>query len=286
MTSLVFHKATQKQIDRIVNRPVHALLLLAQNGAGKGSIASHIAASILQTEPARLATHPYVHWLQPTNNTISIDNIRAIQRFLQLKTTGDQPIRRIVCIERAEAMTQEAQNALLKMLEEPPPDTIIILTAQHKQSLLPTILSRTQVVSIQQPTQAQLEVHFSHEKDSTEVRKAYFLSGGLPGLMHGILTNDHPLLRQVVVAKDLLQRTPFERLAIVDSLTKQPEERDLLLDALERIARSGLTQAGKTANTAQLKKWHGLQKQTFAAKEALAKNANAKLVLTNMFLNF
>lgn len=286
MTDLVIHKTTQKQLSYIVNNTVHALLLLARHGAGKGSAASYLAATLLQIDTAELASHPYVHWLQPTNDSITIDNIRAVQRFLQLKTTGDQPIRRIICIEHAETMTQEAQNALLKMLEEPPADTVIILTAEHKRSLLPTILSRTQVLSIKSPGQEQLETHFSQTKDNTDVRKAYFLSGGLPGLMHGILNNDHPLLKQVIVAKDLLQKSPFERLAMVEGLAKQADERDLLLDALERIAGSGLVQASKTANSAQIKKWHALQKQTFAAKEALAKNANTKLVLTNMFLNF
>lgn len=287
MTELVIHSTTQKQLDRTIKNPVHALLLLGADGVGKGSVARLLTASLLSLESGKVATHPYIKIVEPVNDTISIDHIREVQKFLQLKTTGEGQIRRVVCLEHADSMTQEAQNALLKLLEEPPTDTVLLLTAQHKRRLLPTILSRVQTLQILAPTQGQLASYFS-DKNVEAVRKAYLLSGGLPGLMQGILADDqnHPLLQQVLAAKELLRKSAFERLATVDGLSKQKESLDTLLSAFERIAQSGLAQASKTANTAQIRHWHALQKETFVAREALAKNANTKLVLTNMFLNF
>lgn len=287
MTELIIHATTKSQLDRIIKNPAHALLLLGLNGIGKGSIARELVASLLRVAPEQAITHAYVKNVEPANDTISIDQIREVQKFLQLKTVGTGQIRRIVCLEHADALTPEAQNALLKLLEEPPADTVIILTAQHKRRLLPTILSRVQTVQVLSPTQDQLASHFSGQTDE-DVRKAYLLSGGLPGLMQGILADDqsHPLLQQVVVAKDLLRTPAFERLAAVDALVKQKESLDTLLSAFERIAQSGLAQAGNAANTNQIKHWHALQKEVFLTRDALAKNANPKLALTNMFLNF
>jgi DNA polymerase-3 subunit delta' len=286
MTELVIHENTKRQLTNLAANPAHALLLLGPDGIGKASVAAKLLSELIGIPLEKLRDHPYTQWVYPTNNTISIDTIRDVQKFVQLKTTGKGSIRRVICLEHADGMTQEAQNALLKVLEEPPTDTVILLTAQHKRALLPTILSRVQLVHVLAPTQEQLEVHFAnHNKDA--IRKAYFLSGGLPGLMHGILADDqnHPLLLQVTIAKEVLQKTTFERLAMVDSLSKQKESLDALLSALERIAQSGLTQAASTANNRQIKQWHQIQKQVFAAKDALAKNANTKLVLTSMFLN-
>ncbi|MGH7157946.1 MAG: AAA family ATPase [Candidatus Saccharimonadales bacterium] len=287
MARLVVHATTKQHLDRAAQNPAHALLLLGADGVGKGGLAGMLASALLGVTADKLYSYPYFKTVEATNGTISIDAVRDVQKSLQLKTVGTRPIRRIICIEHADGLTHEAQNALLKLLEEPPADTVVILTAQHKRALLPTILSRVQTLPILPPTQAQLTAHFSgHSSDS--VRKAYFLSGGLPGLMQGILTDsqDHPLLEQVATAKELLQKPAFERLAMVDSLAKQKDSLPPLLDALERIAHSGLTQAGKASGTKQIAQWHLIQKQVFAAKEALGKNANAKLVLANLFLNF
>jgi len=287
MNNLAINPSTQRHLEALAANPPHALLLLGADGVGKGSIASYLASSLLGISPVKLASYPYTTTTQPTNGTVSINAVRDVQKFLQLKTTGQGHIRRIVCLEHADGMTQEAQNALLKIIEEPPADTVIILTAQHKRALLPTILSRVQTVQIVPPTQQQLEEHFAGRKNNDSVRKAYFLSGGLPGLMQGILEGDseHPLLQQVAIAKELLQKPMFERLAMVDSLAKQKDTLGALLDALERIAGSGLAQAGKASNIGQVRQWHQIQKSVFAAKDALAKNANTKLVLTDMFLN-
>ena len=71
---------------------------------------------------------------------IGIDRIRSLADFINISTHRGG--RRIVFIYPAEAMTSESSNALLKMLEEPPPQTLFILLAHHLDALLPTIVSR------------------------------------------------------------------------------------------------------------------------------------------------
>jgi len=77
---------------------------------------------------------------------IGIDAIRRLQIWLQKKPY--QAPKKIVLIKKAENLTIPAQNAFLKILEEPPKNSIIILTTQNTNLLLPTIASRCQIVHL------------------------------------------------------------------------------------------------------------------------------------------
>ena len=70
----------------------------------------------------------------------TIDNVRKINRFLSQKPYSHQS--KIILIKNADSLQVEAQNALLKNLEEPGENNYFILTTDHPNSLLPTILSR------------------------------------------------------------------------------------------------------------------------------------------------
>jgi DNA polymerase-3 subunit delta' len=84
--------------------------------------------------------HPDVPLIEPRGNLLRIDQIRSLLAALTMKPFSAKY--RVVIIGDAQAMNPEAANALLKMLEEPPANTILILTALQKSDLLPTIVSR------------------------------------------------------------------------------------------------------------------------------------------------
>jgi len=77
---------------------------------------------------------------------IGIDIVRRLQIWLQKKPY--QALKKIVLVKKAENLTVPAQNAFLKILEEPPKNSIIILTTQNTNLLLPTITSRCQIVRL------------------------------------------------------------------------------------------------------------------------------------------
>jgi replication-associated recombination protein RarA len=80
--------------------------------------------------------------------SIGIEDIKAIQEKIFLKPIISKD--KLIIIEDAQLLTPEAQNALLKVLEEPPANTIIMLCTETKETLLPTILSRCQIIELEE----------------------------------------------------------------------------------------------------------------------------------------
>lgn len=106
--------------------------------------------------------HPDFMYLTP-EISIGIDQVRTIKHFVGLRPYSE--IYKVAYIEEAQNLTVEAQNAFLKTLEEPPERTIIVLTAPSVDSLLPTIISRCQVIYLKRNI---LEKEKDNEKEFNE----------------------------------------------------------------------------------------------------------------------
>lgn len=272
----------KKQLDDFVQRPAHALLITAPEGSGKLQCARYVAQKLLGITEKQLEAHPYVSHLSPENSSHGIESIRKLQTLLRLKVPGKQTIRRVVILEDAHRMTTEAQNALLKTLEEPPEDTELILTAIPSLALKETIYSRVQQIKLAPVTLQQALEHFSLHS-AKDVKRAYMLSGGYPELLESILSNEETdLVTAIEEAKAILQKTKYERLLEVDVLSKDKERTALLLKSLRIICSGALYQAADIP--ANAKQWHNRLQGTYAAEAALPSNPNAKLLLVDLML--
>jgi DNA polymerase-3 subunit delta' len=282
---LLLHSSTKKAVNDYISYPSHALLLLGPLGSGKGTLATHIASKILDITTEKSHDHPYIMKVTDDTKGISIETIRSVQTFLQLKTPGRNAIRRALIIEHGESMSIEAQNAFLKILEEPPNDTIIIITSLSTDSLLPTIKSRAQQIKVLPVSLTQSVDFFGDTYSEAQIRKAYFTSDGYIGLTKALLDQDatHPLVEQIAIAKSLLASTTYERLIKVDELTKQKNSRTLL-QAFERICHASLNQALQSNNTTA-KQWTNRLKLVVSAQSKLRHNPQSKLLLTDLMLN-
>jgi DNA polymerase-3 subunit delta' len=287
--NVLIHVHTKALLDQFAMQPSHALLLTGPTGVGKTYLARTLAAQLLGKEVTALTNHPYTRLISPDEkNTISIDMIRDLQHFLQLRTIGTESIRRVTIIEHGERLRTEAQNAFLKLLEEPPEDTVLIITTTTPQALLPTIMSRVQVIPVNAPDADSVKGFFLEAGQAkATVDQTYALSEGLPGLMHALLQGDeeHPLVGGVTIAKELLTLPLAARLSRIDSLSKQKEAASYTIEALLHIARAGIAQASKAGDMARLRQWHRVLRSAFEAQTALGVNANTKLVLTNVALH-
>ena len=93
--------------------------------------------------------HPDVLLIEP-NPSITITQIRHLKLWLSRKPYQSKS--KLALLLQAHTLTLPAQNALLKSLEEPPPDTIIILATNQPDTLIPTIHSRCQLINLESPT--------------------------------------------------------------------------------------------------------------------------------------
>lgn len=96
-----------------------------------------------------------------TTQSIGIEDVKQMQKKIFLKPIKSKT--KAVIIEDAQLLTPEAQNALLKVLEEPPANTLILLNTNSKEALLPTIISRCQIIELE------TELLKIKEKDLTEL---------------------------------------------------------------------------------------------------------------------
>lgn len=151
-----------KQIERlkrlITGRLIpHALLFIGPDGIGKRLTAQIFAQTVLcdskdseacQGCPSCKAfiahNHPDFYELVPEGASLKIDQIRLLQKEAAFTPRLNQG--RVFIIDEAEKMTTQAQNSLLKILEEPPLQVMFILIASSRQNLLETIFSRCQEI--------------------------------------------------------------------------------------------------------------------------------------------
>jgi DNA polymerase-3 subunit delta' len=281
---LLLHPNSRKALTAFLDSGNHALLIHGELGAGKEKIALTLAGAVLG--PRSLELQPYFRHISPDGKSIGIEKIRELQNFLQLKTTGQTAIRRVAVISDADHMTDEAQNALLKALEEPPSDTLIVLTASKLQGLKQTIVSRVQQLHVDRVSLDDSVTHFSSEFSAKDIAWAYALSDGQVGLMQALLhgKNDHIIASKIELAKRLLTATSFERLCQVDSIAKDKDQLNEFLYACKRICTSALEAAARRQAVDETRAWHKRLSLVCDAEESLLRNINTKLLLTDLFL--
>lgn len=100
--------------------------------------------SVSVTTRFPISTHAYIK-PEKTKTVIAVKDIRELVDQLSIST----PLPRVVWIEGAEALSPTSQNTLLKTLEEPPANTHFVLTLQNHRLLLPTILSRCELIHLE-----------------------------------------------------------------------------------------------------------------------------------------
>src|SRR3989344_2887089 len=189
LDTLLLNPSTRRLAAMYLSSPHSALLITGTAGSGKYTLAKTISATLLEDSPKALENKPNFLLIKVPDghSEIPIDAIRSLRRRLALKNASSgQP--RLILLENADKMSDEAQNALLKTLEEPPADTTLILTASTANSLLPTIVSRTWALPVQ-PTDLKAASGYYRDFDVQEVEKAWSLSGGTPGLLNALLHN-------------------------------------------------------------------------------------------------
>jgi DNA polymerase-3 subunit delta' len=173
----------------------HALLLHGPDGVGKERFASALAAGLLCRQPgpglepcdacaecalSRAGTHPDLHWLRRPDDRKSIGVDAMRDTCEQLGMTSLRGGYRVAIVATAQLMTHSAQNAFLKTLEEPAPQTLLVLITPRPSALLATLRSRCQRVEIARPAADVALEWLSRELDSAPPPGLLDVAGGAP----------------------------------------------------------------------------------------------------------
>lgn len=179
-----WHQKTWQQLIKIKlsNKLGHALLFCGPKGIGKLEVANEFAKVLLCNKPnneemckecqncyfLKANTHPDLFLIQPEDNsrTIKIEQIRSLSA--DLSKTAQQGGYKIAILNPAESMNLYAVNALLKTLEEPTENTLLILVSSNPQSLPATIRSRCQQIIFSCPDRRVVR-EWLLEQDSTSI---------------------------------------------------------------------------------------------------------------------
>lgn len=278
MDKILLAKSTNKLVKEYLANPSHAVMLVGDYGSGRSYLANCMIMKLFNVKI--LDNLPYFINIKPTKNVITIDVIRELQSKLKLLVPNKKSPNRVMLIEEAQTMTDEAQNALLKTLEEPAIGTVIILTVTNEKSVLETIVSRAQVLKINKvSTNSIIDYYSNAGYKKSEIEKAVLISDGRMGLIKNILDDEeNEVINSINNAKSILSLNRFERIIVVNDY-KDREAAIGLVEAFCTLSRAAL----RKSNTESQIRWQKLYKQAFEAKEQLTNNAGPKIVLTNLF---
>ena len=169
-------------------RVPHAIMLYGALGVGKRGLAAWIARERLGLNgtrsgsqyPLAVPEHADMHWIDPDEDkkSIGVEQIRALVADFSL--TSYSGVGKVAVIEPANAMTPNAANSLLKTLEEPPGNALLILVVDRMGRLPATIGSRCQRINVVSPAQADSLAWLDKIHPSTGWRDALQLAGSAP----------------------------------------------------------------------------------------------------------
>lgn len=249
----------QKQLDRLgkaveTSTLSHAYLFAGPVGVGKMTVAKKLAEMVVGPITENFNPDLLEVGLLQDKSEITIAQIRDLSYKLSLKPYSAQY--KVAIIDNAESMNSEAANALLKVLEEPKPNTIIILITSNPNRLPKTIVSRTQKITF-------------GELSPQELKQ--------------ITTPDEESAAQLAQNEEYYQKVfgsrLAERLTFVTELAEleTPDLKILLVHWLKRLQVELRHQASLAAV--------GKIKAVAEAVKLLDQNANSKLLLANLMIS-
>src|SRR5680860_288677 len=238
MIKPIMNPASEKLLHAVVKRMPQSLLLTGETGVGLGTISRYIA-ELCKVTPIVILPE-FDEKVDIDKGVIGVDIMRRLYNETRTKTAG----RRIIIIDYAERMTHQAQNAFLKLLEEPGKNVHFILVSNSVSKLLPTIISRTENLDILpiNTNQSDQLINQLGISDATKKSQLLFMADGLPAELTRLITDDNYFNKRsstVRDARELLRGTVYQKLLIANNYKDDRiSTLNMLLDAAKILNKS------------------------------------------------
>lgn len=209
----------------------HAYMFEGIDGIGKNLFAKEFGKLLINVD--NVDNSPDYINIEPTGSSIKIAQIRELQSDIIIKPHSKY---KIYVINHAEKMTVESQNALLKTLEEPPEYAIIILITNNKESLLPTIKSRCEIIKFLPISIMELK-RYLMDRGVEEKRSALlanFSRGSIEKALELSESSDFSIMRDDIqkYIQDILDKNMVEILNISSDMDKYKDKVIIVLDMM------------------------------------------------------
>ncbi len=291
MTNIIGHAKILNFLHRSVARNTvsQAYLFWGPENVGKFSLALEFSKELTGGDDSKI--NPNLVVVEPESSEvkgvvkkqdIKVGEIRELQKKISL--TPNLGKHNVAIINDAERLTKSAQNSLLKTLEEPPRNSVIILVASDKSKLLPTVLSRCQMIKFSSLSNGEIEKILPPETKNKE--KIIFWSMGRPGLAKRMVENRDELKLREESMRDIdlaISARVYEKFYLAEALSKNVPLTLEKLDWWVALLRKDMLEDKNPKKSGELE---SIEKINTSKEVIKNTNANVRLVLENLFLSF
>lgn len=243
-TKLHIHPRLEATIERFRAQPPQSLIIIGAAGQGSATIARHLAhgsgALLTTVHPTKRQPSGSMA-IDEVQGSIAIDDIRELYTLTRSAFTTHQTV---IIDTNGRPFTAPAQNALLKLLEEPPAAVSFIIAVHTLDELLPTIISRCALMTVPPitPEQSNNLLNQQAVHDETMRRRLLFMAEGKPAELLRLIDQPDRYEARVVTmqtARTLLQSDSYEQIRIAMTHKDQrPQVLQLIDDMVTQLRRS------------------------------------------------
>ena len=216
----------------------HAHLIVGPDGIGKSIVAKVFAMKILK----RTEDKDYIDIVnyKPKKASFGVDEVREI--IIEVNKKPFEGDKKVIIIHNGNKLTVQAQNALLKTIEEPPKGVYIIILSESLEMMLDTIKSRSQIYKLTPLSKADMIKFIDGigEKDSDKRLAAISYGDGIPGRAERILKDSKlQQVRDLIISiiRDVSENKPTLALEYEDKLNKFKDEKENVLNLISLFIR-------------------------------------------------
>lgn len=260
--------ATERFLRSVAQATPHALLLTGPIGSGLGTLAHHIG-----EQNGRLLVEVLPESKSSALASISVERVRQLYVETRSKLDGLN----FVIIDDADTMNHAAQNAILKLLEEPNESIRFILTSHSPDKLLPTIRSRTQMFAV--PPIDMLEssrlLKALGVNDGLTEQRLLYVAQGLPAELSRLTAKESDfkaLSERVQVARQVIEGSAYQRVVLAASYGGDRHDTIAFIDIVILLLRRSLAAKPDRSTIRRIER-------LVDASEAIRANGNIKLHL-------
>lgn len=270
MAKTLLHPSSKVQIDLLLKDMPQSLLVSGPVGIGLTGALDYLADGF----------DTYVQFIKPEKDdkvdlekgVISVDSVRRLYDMTKTIETR----RRLMVIDYAERMGHQAQNAFLKLLEEPGKNTHFMLLSHDISKLLPTTRSRTQHLELRPITLEQSNELLDElgVKDTQKRSQLLFMASGLPAELTRLASSEDYFAQRAQIMRDarqFLQGNLYERLKLAQTYKDSREQSLMLLDDAMKLLQRNIGE-GRTDLILKID-------ELLKTRERIVANGNVRLQL-------